>query len=57
MKIMLSLAVPVVCAALSCANLHAQAPSNPSELPDPLAPAPQTQLLRPAPMHAMMRVL
>ena len=35
MKKLLPLAIPVVCAALSCANLHAQAPSNPSELPDP----------------------
>jgi len=40
MKKMLPLAIPVVCAALSCALLPAQAPSNPTELPDPFGSGP-----------------
>jgi hypothetical protein len=49
MKKLLPLAIPVVCAALSCANLHAQAPSNPSELPDPFGASPANTAPAPGP--------
>ena len=40
MKRMLPLAIPVVCAVLSSVNLPAQAPPNPSNLPDPFGASP-----------------
>ncbi len=40
MKKIHPLAIPFVCAALSCSNLLAQAPSNPSNLPDPFGSDP-----------------
>jgi len=49
MKKMLPLAIPVVCAALICATLHAQAPSNPSELPDPFGAGPANAAPAPGP--------
>jgi hypothetical protein len=40
MKRIVLLAIPVVCAALSCANLAAQTSQNQSDLPDPFGSAP-----------------